>query len=397
MKNKIILSLGIIILLLSTYLVNSCLAITQSDIDSLKQQQEQAQREKEEIAQQKETEKSELESINEQLNKVNNEIMELEGKIASLNSSILEKETQIEEKEKELLEKQELLKTRLVAMYKNGGLSYLDVLLGSSNYMDMLASIDALERIADADNKLIVKIKEEKEELEQIKKQLEEEKEEVDAAKAQKKAKNVELTTLQGQKETKIASLTEEEKAKEKKISEFQAAIRQGEAEIQAEIERNKNKNNGQSNVAGSIDNSQGSLGWPLPQQYARYSYITSYFGPRKQPTAGASTNHGAIDIGVSYQPLYAAESGLVVTAGVVSGYGNFIMIWHNQRGQLYTAYGHLSQILVSAGQTVKRGQQIGVTGNTGVTTGPHLHFEVRVGGSSSGCRVDPLNYVIVS
>ncbi len=397
MKNKIILSLGIIILLLSTYLVNSCLAITQSDIDSLRQQQEQAQREKEEIAQQKETEKNELESINEQLNKVNNEIMELEGKIASLNISISEKETQIEEKEKELQEKQELLKTRLVAMYKNGNLSYLDVLLGSSNYMDMLASIDALERIADADNKLIVKIKEEKAELEQIKKQLEDEKIEVDAAKAQKKAKNVELTTLQEQKESKIASLTEEEKQKEKKISEFQAAIRQGEAEIQAEIERNRNKNNGHSNVTGSIDNSQGSLGWPLPKQYARYSYITSYFGPRKQPTAGASTNHGAIDIGVSYQPLYAAESGLVVTAGVVSGYGNFIMIWHNQRGQLYTAYGHLSQILVSAGQTVNRGQQIGVTGNTGITTGPHLHFEVRVGGSSSGCRTDPLNYVVIS
>ena len=71
-------------------------------------------------------------------------------------------------------------------------------------------------------------------------------------------------------------------------------------------------------------------------------------------------------------------------------------MIWHNARGQLYTAYGHLSQIYVSAGQTVVRGQQIGVTGNTGITTGPHLHFEVRVGGSSSGCRVDPLNYVVI-
>ena len=396
MKNKIILSLAII-MLLGTYFVNSSLAVTQSDIDALRQQQQQEEKEKEEIERQKETEKSDLENINEQLNKVNNEIMELEGKISELNSSISEKETQIQEKEVELEEKQELLKTRLVAMYKNGGLSYLDVLLGSSNYMDMLSSIDALERIADADNKLIVKIKEEKVELEEIKKQLEDEKTKLDTAKAQKKAKNVELTTLQEQKESKIASLTEEEKAKEKKISEYQEAIRKGEAEIQAEIERNKNKNNGQSNVSGSIDNSQGSLGWPLPKQYARYSYITSYFGPRRQPTAGASTNHGAIDIGVSYQPLYAAESGLVVTAGVVSGYGNFIMIWHNGRGQLYTAYGHLSQILVSPGQTVTRGQQIGVTGNTGITTGPHLHFEVRVGGSSSGCRVDPLNYVIIS
>ena len=175
MKNKIILSFAVI-MLLSAYLINSSLAITQSDIDALRQQQQQTEKEKEEIAKQKETEKSDLESINEQLNKVNNEIMELEGKISELNSSISEKETQIQEKEVELEEKQELLKTRLVAMYKNGGLSYLDVLLGSSNYMDMLASIDALERIADADNKLILKIKDEKVELEEIKKQLENQK-----------------------------------------------------------------------------------------------------------------------------------------------------------------------------------------------------------------------------
>ncbi len=396
MKSKIISSL-VIIMLIGTYIANSTLAVTQSDIDRMRQEQERIQNEKNEISQQKETEKTELEKINEELNAVNNEIMALEGKLTELNNSISTKEAEIEDKQEELTEKEELLKTRLVSMYKNGGLTYLDVLLGSKSYVDMLASIDALERIADADNKLIEKIKSEKEELEKIKRELEVEKSEVGSLKAQKDAKSVQLNEMQNQKESKIASLSEEEKAKERKISEYQAAIRQGEAEIQAEIERNKNKNNGASQVQGSIDNSAGSLGWPLPSAYARYRYITSYFGPRRQPTAGASTNHGAIDIGVSYQPLYAAESGTVVTAGVVSGYGNFIMIWHSARGQLYTAYGHLSQIYVSVGQTVKRGQQIGVTGNTGITTGPHLHFEVRVGGSSSGCRVDPLNYVIIS
>ena len=393
MKSKII-SFAAIVMLVSTYLVNSSLAVTQSDIDRLKQEQEQAEREKEEIAQQKETEKSELEKVNEQLNAVNNEIMELEGKLNELSNSINEKIEEIEKKQKELEEKEELLKTRLVAMYKNGGLSYLDVLLGCSNYMDMLASFDALERIADADNKLINKIKDEKQELENIKKELEEEKTQVDAMQAQKKAKNVELSVLQDQKETKIASLTEEEKEKEKKISEYQAAIRQGEEEIRRS--QWQGGATGQSNVVGQVNNSNGTLGWPLPSGYARYSYITSYFGPRKQPTAGASTNHGALDIGVSYQPLYAAEAGIVVNSGWVSGYGNFIMIWHNGMGQIYTAYAHLSQRFVSAGQTVIRGQQIGVTGNTGITTGPHLHFEVRVGGSSSGCRVDPLNYIVV-
>lgn len=393
MKSKIV-SLMAIIMLISTILANSCLAVTQSDIDRLKEEQAKAEREKEEIASQKETEKSELEKVNEELNAVNNEIMALEGKINELTSSISKKETEIEEKQEELKEKEELLKTRLVAMYKNGGLSYLDVLLGSSNYMDMLASFDALERIADADNKLINKIKDEKQELENIKKELEDEKVEVDGIKAQKKAKNVELTTLQEQKESKIEALTEEEKAKQKKISEYQEAIRQGEEEIRRS--QWSGGATGQSNVVGQTNNSNGTLGWPLASNYARYAYITSYFGPRRQPTAGASTNHGAIDIAVSYQPLYAAEAGIVVNSGWVSGYGNFIMIWHNGMGQVYTAYAHLSQRYVQPGQTVFRGQQIGVTGNTGITTGPHLHFEVRVGGSSSGCRVDPLNYVVI-
>ncbi len=137
-------------------------------------------------------------------------------------------------------------------------------------------------------------------------------------------------------------------------------------------------------------------LDWPLPTVYARHQFITSYFGPRKRPTAGASTNHGAIDIGVAYQPVYAAEAGTVVMAQYVSGYGNFIMLWHNEMGQLYTCYGHLNSFKVSTGQKVSRGQQIAVSGNTGISTGPHLHFEVRAGGSSSRNRVEPLKYVKV-
>lgn len=391
MKSKII-SIITVILFIGTYFANVSLAVTQSEVNQMKNEVAQFEREKNEISQQKANEKSELEKINEQLNTLNNEIMALEGELSELNGAIDKKQEEIEQKQKELEEKQELLKKRLVSLYKNGGLSYLDVLLGATSYMDMLASFDALEQIADADTKLINKVTDEKKEIEQAKADLEEKKKQVDSVKAQKDAKNVELTAMQDAKESKIASLTEEEKAKERKISEFQAAIRRGEEEIQRQL-----ANQGVNTSGGWVDNSAGNLGWPLPSQYARYAYITSYFGPRRQPTAGASTNHGAIDIGVSYQPLYAAESGTVVTAGVVSGYGNFIMIWHSARGQLYTAYGHLSQIHVRVGQTVSRGQQIGVTGNTGITTGPHLHFEVRAGGSGSGYRVDPLNYVSIS
>ncbi len=397
MKSKII-STIVIVILMSTYFINVSLAApTQSEIDALKREQQNAIAQKNAISEEKANEKKSLEELNDELDTLNNEIMNLQNQLDTLNNSISEKESEIEVKQAELDEKQELLKKRLVAMYKTGGIKYLDVLLGATSYADMLASFDALERIADADTKLINKVTDEKRELEKIKSELEEEKAKVDSVKAEKDAKNVELKAKQKEKENRIASLSAEEQEKEKLIEKYRAEIQKGEQEIQAEIERNKNANKGQSTVVGSIDNSSGTLGWPLPSSYARYSYITSYFGPRVRPTAGASTNHGAIDIGVSYQPVYASESGIVVTSGTVSGYGNFIMIWHNGKGQLYTAYAHLSTRYVSAGQTVVRGQQIAVSGNTGVTTGPHLHFEVRVGGSGSGNRVDPLNYVIVS
>lgn len=399
MKNKII-PLCIIILLASTYFFGAAYAYNQNDLNNakdkqnqLEQQQKNALKEQNEIKAQIANEKSQLETINDELDVINNEIITLQGKLDELNNSIKEKEKEIDAKQKDLEEKQELLKKRLVAMYKNGGVKYLDVLLGSSSYMEMLASYDALEKIADADTKLINKVASEKQELEDAKAELERQKAEVDSVKSQKEAKNTELKEKQGQKNKIIANLTEEEKKKQKTIDDFRKAIQAANQEIDRIL---SSMNSGSKPQGGTGSYVPGSLGWPLSTGYAQYKYITSYFGPRKSPTAGASSNHGAIDIGVSYKPVYAAESGKVIMAQYVSGYGNFIMIWHSGRGALYTCYAHLSQFKVSVGQTVSKGQQIAVSGNTGISTGPHLHFEVRVGGSSSANRVDPLNYVNV-
>ncbi len=399
MKNRII-PLCVIILLASTYFFGTAYAYNQSDLDnakgnkdSLEQQRQNALKEQNAIKNQIANEKSQLEKINDELDTINNEIIALQSKLDELNNSIEEKIKEIDEKQKELTEKEELLKKRLVAMYKNGGVKYLDVLLGSSSYMEMLASYDALEKIADADTKLINKVADEKKSLENAKAELEKQKAEVDSVKSQKQAKNTELKEKQGKKNSIISNLTAEEKKKQQAIDNFRIAIQ----EANQQIDRIMQSMNGGSKPQGSTGSYvPGSLGWPLSTSYAKYRYITSYFGPRKRPTAGASSNHGAIDIGVSYQPVYAAESGKVMMAQYVSGYGNFIMIWHNGRGALYTCYAHLNQFKVSVGQTVSKGQQIAVSGNTGISTGPHLHFEVRVGGSSSRNRVDPLNYVNV-
>lgn len=411
MRRKI-LCVFIISLLLSTYNIR----VLAESVESLNKSKNQAQADKNKaqaelnnIQSEKKSVMEEVEELTSQMSTIQAQVDDLQEQLDELNTSIEQKENEIKEKEEKITQKQELLKTRLVAMYKNGKIKYLDVLLGSSNYIDMIASYDAVKEITDADTKLINEITAQKENIQKDKQELEVKKNEVDTLKAQKEAKNQELSEKKAQKNAKVSQLSSEEKAKQNEIDKFNKAIATAEAEIKRQVAAAKasaasNSNNsgnssssGNSNKSsggGSVNNSSGSLGWPLPSRYCSYSYITSYFGRRAQPTAGASTNHGAIDIGVSYQPVYASEAGVVVAASYWSGYGNFIMIWHKARGELYTCYGHLSSFNVSVGSNVSRGQQIATSGNTGISTGPHLHFEVRSGGSSSGCRVDPLNYL---
>jgi murein DD-endopeptidase MepM/ murein hydrolase activator NlpD len=98
---------------------------------------------------------------------------------------------------------------------------------------------------------------------------------------------------------------------------------------------------------------------------------------------------HEGIDIGAPYgAPIYAAASGTVIYCGWESGYGNLTVIDHG--GNLATAYGHQSSIVVACGQQVTQGQVIGYVGSTGHSTGPHLHFEVRI----NGAPVDPMGYL---
>lgn len=398
---KKILTIFIVIFLFGGYVANSVYAVTQNDVNNLKNQKQEKEEELNNIKEEKQSAQDEVSLISSQINTVQDELDKLQSQLDEINSAISQKEAEITAKEQELKEKDELLKKRLVAMYKTGGTSYLDVLLGTSGALDMLVTYDAVKEITDADQKLIEQVSNQKNELENDKKDLVTKKNEVDSLKAKQQAKNQELSEKKSEKAKKVTQLSNDEKAKQAEIDKFEQDIRNAQADIerakQEAIRQAALNGSKPSTSSGHINNSNGTLGWPLASNYARYSYITSYFGKRARPTAGASTNHGAIDIGVSYQPVYAAEAGLVVTAQYVSGYGNFIMIWHKEKGQLYTCYGHLSQYCVSLGETVSRGQQIAVSGNTGVSTGPHLHFEVRTGGSGKACRVDPLGYVSIS
>ncbi len=387
MKNKVI-SIMVIILFLSTYLTNAVLGATKTELENeqarIEEERRQAEQEKNNIANQKKNEQDDLEVITEELSALNNEILSLESQLNSLNDSITEKTNEIDAKQKELTEKEELLKKRLVSIYKNGGISYLDVLLGATNYMDLLASIDALERIADADTKLINKVTDEKKALEDAKAELEAKKKEVDAVKAQKDAKNVELTSKQREKQSLINSLNQEEKAKQSEIDEYNAAmarVNQQLADIARQAQAQLNGGgNGQSGL--KFD---GSFIWPCNNKVVT-STVKQRWGRM----------HKGIDIGASYENVYASATGYAYNAYDRYGYGNYIMVFH---GSGYvTLYGHLSVSKVYNGQFVTQGQVIATSGNTGSSTAPHLHFEIRQASSTveffSKGPLNPLDYL---
>ena len=363
-----------------------------------------------------------------QINSVEGEIDEVLQEVANLNNSILEYETQIKQlnekseslqksisiKEKELEEKKQILEDRLVAMYMKKETTFLDVVL-SGKLMNFISNQDMIKQIADYDNKLIT-------EVEELKKSLESEKAEVETVKKEKEEKNAELQKLKAEKEQKAANLTEEQKELESKLSEYRAqaeqyadlerkAIAQEEAARKAAQEeaarkaaqeeaarkaaqQNNSNNASSSNNTASSSNksttpvssySGGKLGWPCPAS----SRITSPYGYRI--LFGVRDFHTGIDIGASTGTnIVAAESGTVILAnyGWNGGYGNYIIINHGNG--ITTRYAHASQLYVSAGQTVSKGQVIAAVGTTGNSTGPHLHFEVRENGSHK----NPLNYL---
>lgn len=385
---KKIIAIVLMLILMCVYTIPA-IASSISDLenkkDELEDQQQEIQDQKNEVSAEKESVMDEVIDLTAQIAQYESEIADLNEKIDSLENSIDSTEKEIEQLEKETKEKEDLLLERLVAMYERGQTTYLDVLLASEDVTSLISNYYRIEEIAEADQTVIDSIKAKQAETETKKQQLEQEKNEVDESKKEVEQKNKSLQAARSEKQAKVDSLAAQEEKLQDKIDEFEAAIQDAQDEIDAAIEEANNSGGG---YGGSFE---GRFDWPVSYSAANYNIITSVFGYRDAPTAGASSNHGAIDIAVRYTPVYAPASGRVIIARWLSGYGNYVMIDHGDG--YYTGFGHLSSFNVSQGQTVSRGQQIAVSGNTGISTGPHLHYEVYIGGTANSYRVDPLQY----
>lgn len=339
---------------------------------------------KDEVEEEKSATMKEIEKLNSSINDNQDKLEDLSQDLTKLSKEITELKSELEKTQKKYDSQEDLLQDRITAQYESGETTFLDVLLSSSSFSDFLSNYFLVSEILENDSDLLSSIENQKNKIENDKKNLEDKQKNLKVKKAEQEKIQVILNNQKVQKQNQVSKLSEEEKKLQKQIDSYESEIRRVEREIRNASANVSNKYTG--TITGS-----GVLAWPLPSTYGR-SRITSYFGNREQPVPGASTNHRAIDIGVPVgTPVYSAADGVVVTRGYSNVRGYYIMVKHADN--LYTFYQHLKSIAASAGQTVKKGETIAYSGNTGIGSGPHLHFEVRTS-PNYGSEVNPLLYL---
>lgn len=330
---------------------------------------------------QREQKKQEIGNAVERLVAAQNELAEAKRKLAEIESrqraleiKIRQNEASLKAKEADYNKTRQVYMKRLRDIYENGQVNYLDVLLGSTDFRDFASRMYLLQRVIRRDFNLIDTLNTQREALEQQKAILDGNKKELDAIHAEATAEQKVIA----QKTVERQALYEQALAEKARLDAEYEELQRNSQEITAMIQRMEEEGRLAAQAHGS-----GQFMWPVNGE------ITSPFGWRVHPIWGTQIFHAGLDIGADYgEPVHAADSGTVVYAGWMGGYGNAVMVDHG--GGLVTLYGHNSSITVSEGQQVGKGETIALAGSTGNSTGPHCHFEVRVHGEVTS----PLQYL---
>ncbi|WP_297037751.1 M23 family metallopeptidase [uncultured Dialister sp.] len=357
----------------------------QGQIDSSRLEQENWQQVIEDVS-------AKLKQIQADLDAANARLQSIRSRQAEINAQIVQTQNEIVKMEAYLKTRQNVLNRRVRAIYMHGQLNYLEVILGANSFSDFANRVELLKRVIRSDYNLILEIQKQKAAIEAKKAQLEEDKRQLDAlaAEAEKTQKEIAAKKAEQQKvldaaKSNKAAAAQMEQDLNAQLASVRNLIQQrlaaAEAARQAAQQASSDEGGG-----GNDDNyvqGTGAMGWPCSGP------ITSPFGYRTHPIFGTTIFHAGIDIGVDYgTPIHAADSGVVVYSGWISGYGNAVIIDHG--GGVSTLYGHNQSLAVSEGQSVSKGSVIAYAGSTGNSTGPHCHFEVDVNGSP----VNPMGYL---
>ena len=315
----------------------------------------------------------------------------LRAELASLRAQIAVKSANIDEAAARYALEQQLLSDRVEATYRQGDWFYFDVLLGSTDVRDLITRTELVSRVIRYNNDVAAQISSTKADLERSKSELDRTLQNVALKKQEAEAAEGHLKGVQDARQSKVDAQQSilNQKAELMVVSKKNAtrllAIAKAEEAESARIASMLRARRGSGKYAGS-------MAWPVPG----FNNVTSSFGYRIHPIFKTRRLHTGIDIGksgsrpINGAAIVAAGPGKVIWAGSRSGYGNVVMIDHGNG--VVTLYAHQQSggIRVSNGATVKKGQRIGTVGSTGFSTGPHLHFEVRVNGSP----VNPMNYL---
>ncbi len=342
---------------------------------------------------------SEIKTIDEQINQLNAELSQYEAQysravaelektrkeIEALNLSISRQRSEIERLNSEAKAQEEALANRVRFMYKTGGNFIFRLVFEGSSLSEIIEYLEFVGRVAEADKELVDKLNNTRQEIERKKVELEnvlaqqkqlllrqeEEKKRLEYIISQKENKNRELESIYKTKRNMLDEVKRNRKLYEELENELEALSKKLEQEIRKLQQQQRNRVY------------SGQMIWPVK------GVMTSKFGMRMHPILHDMRMHNGIDIAApSGTPVKAAQSGKVIMAGALGGYGNCIIIDHGNG--VSTLYAHLSSIKELVGQEVHQGNVIGRVGSTGYSTGPHLHFEVRV----NGVPRNPLNYL---
>lgn len=413
---SIVLAAVILLSLVSTALIVMVHAASSSEIKSkladLRAKQAEIQKQSDEleksIAENKDQTKTlvgQKAEIDQEMEMSRQKIENLNEQIQQLNLLIAEKQTELEASvaKEEALQKQ--YKARLRSMEETGSVSYWSILFRASSFSDLLDRVDMIREIAESDQLMLKQlsaatqaVETERADLEQQKQDLQQTETDLAVEQAELETKRAKADTLITQMQVEYASLSDEflaaeadeaavrEQIKKAETDYFNALAKEQAAAAAAAAAANK-PSSGSNSSSSSSSGGASSGGFAFPLAYS--TGVTCAYGPRVHPINGNKSFHYGVDLAAGMNTeIYATKSGTVTGATYGEANGYYVTINH---GDGYSSiYAHMTNYVVSAGDSVKQGQLIGYVGTTGWSTGPHLHFEILYNGSN----VNPMNYI---
>ncbi|MBE6972397.1 MAG: peptidase M23 [Ruminococcaceae bacterium] len=362
------------------------MAVTQAEIDSLKadagdldRQKAELQKQLKAIAADKNKAMDQKELLEQQVDVIQSEIGNINQQIGKYDELIAQAQSGIAETEQEEAKLYELFCQRVRYMEEEGDVNYWAILFNAASFSDLLDRLIMVDEIMEYDNAVMDSLATTRRQLQEDKTQLEQARVEQQTAKDKQVAARKELESREAEVDKLIAQINKEKKQVEHSVKELEALAKK----MDEEIARKQRELAAQLEAQGKKITSESGYKWPLPD----YTNLSSLFAGRKDPFTGKPATHSGIDVpapkGVK---ILSAKSGVVLTSAYnKGGYGNYVVVDHGNGNT--TLYAHMNSRAVKAGDVVKQGQVLGYVGTTGRSTGNHLHYEIR----EKNVRIDPV------